>query len=154
MHHGHLDKYVNCGWLRSRREKRERFPHHRGLAIRHASRYVPWCLLGSLTSDLLWSWWRGKRNYDYRMVWNVTCILGQRSGGRQPAKIFVIGWFNFPQEYIQQTVYSPNVYWYISNLHYFGSEYMIITNMVATNQHLQQANTRAKHLLLISFLVS
>ena len=47
-----------------RRECRERFPRHRGLAIPH----VPLCMLGSITSGFLWSRWRGKRSrYSRRM---------------------------------------------------------------------------------------
>ena len=39
----------NCG-LRMRRECRERFPHHCGLAIPICVTHVPWCMPGSLTS--------------------------------------------------------------------------------------------------------
>ena len=53
---GLLPDTQNCG-LRMRREYRERFPRHRGLAT-----HVPWCMPGSLTSSFLWSQWRGKRS--------------------------------------------------------------------------------------------
>ena len=48
-----------------RRKYRERFPRHRGLAIptwitARASRTCRDCMPGSLSSDFLWSRWRGK----------------------------------------------------------------------------------------------
>ena len=55
-----------------RREWRERFPRHRGLA-------TPTCMPGSLTSDLLWNWWRGKRS---RHSWHMRTLQFYVSGKR------------------------------------------------------------------------
>ena len=70
---GLLPDTQNCG-LRMRRECRERFPRHRGLAIpacitARASR--AWCMSGSLTSGFLWSRWREKRSRPSRCMRNL-----------------------------------------------------------------------------------
>ena len=38
---------------------------HRGTCVT----LVPWCMLGSLTSGFLWSWWPGKRSRCMRKPW-------------------------------------------------------------------------------------
>ena len=38
---------------------------HRGTCVT----LVPWCMLGSLTSGFIWSWWRGKRSRCMRKPW-------------------------------------------------------------------------------------
>ena len=35
---------------------------HHGTCMAH----VPWCMMGSLTSGFLWSWWRGKHSQHFR----------------------------------------------------------------------------------------
>ena len=60
-------------WLRMRRECRERFPRHRGLAMtnmHHGTRvtHMPWCMPGSLTSGFLWSLWREKCSRHFRRM--------------------------------------------------------------------------------------
>ena len=35
---------------------------HHGTCVMH----VPWCILGSITSGFLWSWWRGKHSRSMR----------------------------------------------------------------------------------------
>ena len=66
-----------CG-LRMRRECRERFPRHRGLAIPCAT-HVPWCMSGLLTSGFIWSRWRGKRSrHSPRMRNPHICVSGKR----------------------------------------------------------------------------
>ena len=54
-----------------RRECQERFPRHRGLAIPTCTSspvtYVPWCMLGLLTSGFVWSPWRRERSRRMRM---------------------------------------------------------------------------------------
>ena len=70
---GLLSDTYNCG-LRMRRECRERFPHHRGLAIptcitaRAWRTCRDWCMAGSLTISFLWSRWRGKRSRHSRRM--------------------------------------------------------------------------------------
>ena len=46
------------------------FPAIVGMRSRHASRHVPWCMPGSLTSGFLWSRWRGKRSRHSRRMRN------------------------------------------------------------------------------------
>ena len=70
---GLLPDKSNCG-LRMRRECRERFPHHRGLAI-------PTCIMpGSLTCGFLRSRWRGKRSRHARSMRNPQCFVS----GKRP----------------------------------------------------------------------
>ena len=69
---GPLSDTQNCG-LRMRRECRERFSCHRGLAILHhgtCATHVPWAMPGSLTRGFLWSRWRGKRSRHSRRMRN------------------------------------------------------------------------------------
>ena len=54
-----------------RRECRERFPRHHGLAVPTCVTHVPWCMSGSLTSGFLWSRWRGKRSRHSRRMRNL-----------------------------------------------------------------------------------
>ena len=67
-----------------RRNCRERFAHHRRLAIptcimARATR-VPWCMLGSLTSGFFWSRWRGKcSRHSRRMCKRQFYVSGKRS---------------------------------------------------------------------------
>ena len=71
---GPLPDTQNCG-LRMRRECRERFPRtprvsdpdmHHGTCVT----LVPWCMPWSLTNDVLWSRWRGKRSRHSRRMCN------------------------------------------------------------------------------------
>ena len=54
-----------------RRERWERFPIHRvSDPDMHHGTYVthePWCMLVSLTSGFLWSWWRGRHSCRMRI---------------------------------------------------------------------------------------
>ena len=48
---------------------------HHGTCATH----VPWCMPGSLTSDFLWSRWRGKRYRHSRRIRNLHfCVSGKR----------------------------------------------------------------------------
>ena len=49
---------------------------------RHASRHVPWCMPGSLTSGFLWSRWRGKRSRHPRCM----CSPQLYVSGKRPMK--------------------------------------------------------------------
>ena len=53
-----------------RRECRERFPRHRGLATPTCIMARAWCMPGSLTRGVLWSRWRGKRSRHSRHMRN------------------------------------------------------------------------------------
>ena len=68
---GLLPDTQNCR-LCMHRECRERFPRHRGLGIRHASRRasLPWCMPGLLISGFLWRWLRGKGSRHSRRLHN------------------------------------------------------------------------------------
>ena len=49
---------------------------------------VPWCMPGSLSSDFLWSRWRGKRSrYSRRMHNPQFCVSGKR-----PMPMHVVPW--------------------------------------------------------------
>ena len=51
---------------------------HHGTCMTH----VPWCMLGSLTSSFLWSWWRGKRSRHSRCMRNPQFyVSGKRPMG-------------------------------------------------------------------------
>ena len=68
-----------CG-LRMRRECRDRFPRHCGLAIPPCITalcvtHVPWCMVGSLTNGFLWSLWCGNRFRYYRRMHNLQLCL-------------------------------------------------------------------------------
>ena len=54
-----------------RRECREHFPRHHGLAIPTCVTHVPWCMPGLLTSGFLRSRWRGKRSQHSRRMRNL-----------------------------------------------------------------------------------
>ena len=67
--HGPLARYLKLV-LRKRRECREYFPRHRGLAILTCITARAWRMLGSLISGFLWSRWRGKRSRHSRRMRN------------------------------------------------------------------------------------
>ena len=85
-HMGLLPDTQNWG-LRMRRECRERFPRHRGLAIpdmHHGTcvTHVPWCMPGSLTCGFLWNRWQGKRSrHSWRMRNPRFRVSGKRPMG-------------------------------------------------------------------------
>ena len=97
--HGLLNRYTKLRVARMRRECRERFSRHRGLAtpscmhvrdghaVMHAgiAKYVMrvlWCMPGSLTSGFLWSRWQGKRpRYSRRMLNPHLCVSGKSPMG-------------------------------------------------------------------------
>ena len=62
-----------------RRECRDRFPRHHGLAIEICVTHVPWCISGSLTCGFLWNRWQGKRSRHSRRMHNPQfCVSGKR----------------------------------------------------------------------------
>ena len=75
---GLLTDTQNCG-LRMRREYREGFPRHRGLAIPTCTAARAWRMPGSPTNDFLLSRWRGKRSrHSRRMHTPQFCVSGKR----------------------------------------------------------------------------
>ena len=84
---GLLPDTQNCG-LRMRRECRERFPRHRGLAIQTCITARAWrtcrdAWRGSLTSGFLWSGWRGIcSRHSRRMRIPQFYVSGKRPMGR------------------------------------------------------------------------
>ena len=55
------------------------FSHYYGLAILTCVTYVPWCMLGSLTSGFLWRRWWGKRSWHSRPMRNSQfCVSGKK----------------------------------------------------------------------------
>ena len=51
---------------------------HHGTCLTH----VPWCMPGSLTTDFLWSWWRGKLSRHSRRMRNPQFhVSGKRPMG-------------------------------------------------------------------------
>ena len=83
---GHLPNTYKCG-LRMRRECREHFPRHRGLAsptfITSSVKHVSWCMPGSLTSGFLWSRWWGKRSRHSRRMRNPQFFVS----GKRPIEL-------------------------------------------------------------------
>ena len=72
--HEYLTRYAQLR-VAQLRECRERFPSsrvsnpdmHHGTCVTH----MPWCMLGSLTSGLFWSRWRGKHSRRSRRMHNL-----------------------------------------------------------------------------------
>ena len=57
---------------------------HHGTCATH----VPWCMPGSLTSGLLWSWWRRKRSRHSRRIRNPQFyVSGKRPLATSPALV-------------------------------------------------------------------
>ena len=89
---GFLPGTLNFG-LRMRRECRERFTHHRGLAIPtcitarawRTCRYMP----GSLIRRFLWNRWRGKRSRHPRHMRNPQFYVS----GKRPILCSALMWF-------------------------------------------------------------
>ena len=68
---------------------------HHGTCVTH----VPWCIPGSLTSNFLWSRWRGKRSRHSRHMCNQQfCVSGKRC--------VVTKWGSFRNN--KQNMYTPS----------------------------------------------
>ena len=104
---GLLPDTWNCG-LSMRREYRERIPRHRGLAIPTSITARAWrtcrdALLGSLTSSLLWSRWRGKRSRHSRCMRNPQFYVS----GKRPIQSIAVWPELCSQDRISKTQFPP-----------------------------------------------
>ena len=95
-----------------RRECRERFPSHRGLAIptcitARAWPHVPWCMSGSLTSGFLWNRWRSKRSRHSRRMRNQKFYV---SGKRPMAAHVMSRWQFISNNILSSYLKTKNMY--------------------------------------------
>ena len=93
---GLLPDTKNYG-LRTRRELRERFPRHHGLAIPTCITAHAWCMPGSLTSRFLWSRWRRKRSRHSRLMRNPQFYVS----GKRPMQLTTLS--NFLSQHVDHS---------------------------------------------------